>query len=104
MRITGGIYPALEFPAPIPETSEMNEPVESLPLRRTVYTLLIVVAAAIAAARILSVTRLPMATFADNDRSRWDTVRALVDNGTYAIGERLSEKGPDGKLVDRGII
>ncbi|MBV9122540.1 MAG: hypothetical protein JO112_04215 [Planctomycetes bacterium] len=38
----------------------------------------------------------PMPTLGDNDRSRWDTVRALVDQGTYAIGYRdsLPHTGP----------
>jgi hypothetical protein len=43
----------------------------------------------------------PMPTLGDNDRSRWDTVRALVDHGTYAIGHRDLE---DGGYHDRGII
>ena len=30
----------------------------------------------------------PSATHGDNDRSRWDTIRALVEDGTYAIGKR----------------
>ena len=30
----------------------------------------------------------PMPTFGSNDRSRWDTVRALVDEGTFVIGRR----------------
>ncbi len=30
----------------------------------------------------------PMPTFSSNDRSRWATVRALVDEGTYVVGER----------------
>jgi hypothetical protein len=30
----------------------------------------------------------PMPTFSSNDRSRWATVRALVDEGTYVIGTR----------------
>src|SRR5437016_4959891 len=29
-----------------------------------------------------------MPTFSSNDRSRWATVRALVDEGTYAVGKR----------------
>jgi hypothetical protein len=82
----------------------MTTPAKPLSPRRPVYTLLIVIAAAIAAARIVSVTRMPTATFADNDRSRWATVRALVDDGTYAIGRRLPGKGPDGKPIDAGIV
>ena len=30
----------------------------------------------------------PSPTFGSNDRSRWATIRALVDNGTYVIGKR----------------
>jgi hypothetical protein len=31
----------------------------------------------------------PMPTFSSNDRSRWATVRSLVDDGTYVVGRRL---------------
>jgi hypothetical protein len=83
-------------------------------LRRLVYPLLITVAVGMAAGRVLGVvlvyepdihrpagagpndtrrvwptsTPLPMPTFSSNDRSRWATVRALVDDGTYVIGKR----------------
>src|SRR5438132_13695704 len=30
----------------------------------------------------------PMPTFSSNDRSRWATVRTLVDEGTYVVGRR----------------
>jgi hypothetical protein len=81
--------------------------------RRQVYTLLIAVAAAAATGRILSALRAydpdlyrpegavgdvrpawprtrPGAwpTFGSNDRSRFDAVRALVDDGTWVIGRR----------------
>jgi hypothetical protein len=81
--------------------------------RRQVYVLLIVVAAAAATGRILSALRAydpdlyrpegavgdarpawpktrPGAwpTFGSNDRSRFDAVRALVDDGTWVIGRR----------------
>lgn len=69
-----------------------------LPLRRSVYVLLIIIAASAVAGRILAVT-----THADNDRSRWDTVRALVDNGTYAIGHRDTDPANPNKYKDRGI-
>jgi hypothetical protein len=102
----------------------MNEP--AFPYR-TVASILITVALGAVAGRILSVARLydpalaraegdttsklgkwrttrpePMPTHGDNDRSRWDTVRALVDNGTYAIGHR--DVDPEtGKYQDTGI-
>ena len=85
----------------------MNHP------RRLVYGILIVTALAAAAGRILSTQLLfepslfrdekdpsdrrktwpksrpqPMPTFGSNDRSRWATVRNLVDQGTYVIGRR----------------
>jgi hypothetical protein len=31
---------------------------------------------------------LPMPTFSSNDRSRWVTIRALVEQGTYVVGHR----------------
>ncbi len=84
-------------------------------LRRQVYWLMIAVAAAIAVGHVFSAERVyepslapppdvqpdgrnqgwppkgrprPMPTFGSNDRSRWDTVRALVDEGTFVIGRR----------------
>jgi hypothetical protein len=101
---------------------------DSVSLSRTAYALLITVAAGAVAGHILVMTRVyepylyrnesdpqdqrslwprtrpePMPTHGDNDRSRWDTVRALVDNGTYAIGQRDVDAAT-GKNVDRGII
>jgi hypothetical protein len=86
---------------------------EPAPLRRHVYALLIVVAAGMALGHILHAELVlepsrhrreddpndhrrrwpatrpkPMPTFSSNDRSRWATVRALVDRGTYVIGHR----------------
>ncbi len=82
-------------------------------LRRWAYHLIIAVAFATACGRIISVQRVyapafhrdvekkgdrrplwpsarpnPMATFSSNDRSRWATIRALVDEGTYVVGKR----------------
>jgi hypothetical protein len=86
-------------------------------LRRRVYVLVTAVATALAAGRVLSTERVyephlapppgapiekgdgryqawpgqrpaPVPTFGSNDRSRWDTVRALVDGGTFVIGRR----------------
>ncbi len=82
--------------------------------RRSVYTMLIAVAVAMAAGRLLCVVMVyepdihrpenaspddtrriwprsrpePMPTFSSNDRSRWATVRALVDDGTFVVGKR----------------
>lgn len=82
-------------------------------IRKTVYHLLIITAMAMGIGRVLAVVRVyepdlhreegaintvrpqwprtrpnPMPTFGSNDRSRWATVRALVDEGTYVIGRR----------------
>ena len=75
---------------------------DSLPLRRTIYALFITVTASALAGHILAATR-SVPTLSDNDRSRWDTVRALVDDGTYAIGYRYTDP-TTGKFEDRGII
>jgi hypothetical protein len=94
----------------IPTGRRMNS---NQDLRRFVYVLLITVTFATAVGRIWSALRVyeptyhkadndpfdwqpswprgrpkPMPTFGSNDRSRWDTVRALVDHGTYEIGSR----------------
>jgi hypothetical protein len=86
---------------------------ESSTLRKRVYAILATVAAATVAGRILAVELiyepsvhrsdkepltagrpwpavrpLPMPTFGSNDRSRWATVRSLVEEGTYVIGRR----------------
>ena len=44
----------------------------------------------------------PTPFFYSNDRSRWATVRALVDEGTYSIGRQ--ERLPGREPVDRGIV
>src|SRR4029077_4857506 len=47
----------------------------------------------------------PMPTFSSNDRSRWATVRALVDEGTFVIGRRdPAMPGGVNQYGDRGII
>lgn len=73
------------------------------PTRLQIYGLLIAVAVGLAVSRIASAQRVyepalaarwpakvprAVATFSSNDRSRWATVRALVDDGTYVIGSR----------------
>lgn len=97
-------------------------------LRRSVYVVLMVVAVAGTAARVTNaqfvyepslhgpadaanpkaparewpkVRPQPMPTFSSNDRSRWAMVRALVDEGSFAIGRRE----PDGArgYKDTGI-
>lgn len=101
-------------------------------LRRGVYVVLTVVAVAGTAARVMNVERVyepslyrgpgetaqthpkapprdwpkarprPMPTFSSNDRSRWAMVRALVDDGTFAIGRR--EDDGKGGYRDVGIV
>jgi len=110
------------------ESLRTMHPNDSQPLRRTIYMLLITVAAGAVAGRILAVTCIyepylyrneadpkderplwprtrpePVPTLGVNDRSRWDTVRALVDNGTYAIGHRDIDP-TTGTFVDHGIV
>jgi hypothetical protein len=48
----------------------------------------------------------PMPAYSSNDKSRWATVRALVDDRTYVIGHRVSphRTDPRKKYEDVGII
>jgi hypothetical protein len=47
----------------------------------------------------------PMPTFSSNDRARWATIRALVDDGTYVIGRRDSKRASaQNRYGDEGII
>lgn len=46
----------------------------------------------------------PYPTFSSNDRSRWATVRSLVEEGTFVIGKRIpDDKDPKG-YRDEGIL
>lgn len=54
-------------------------------LRRAVYALLILLNLGVMTGRILSVAGFN----GDNDKSRWATIRALVDQHTYVIGLRV---------------
>jgi hypothetical protein len=107
----------------------MNVSTDPASIRRGVYALLIVVAVAGLAGRIVGVGRVyepwlsrppgatddprgdwaatrpePVPTHGDNDRSRWATVRALVENHTYVIGHRDGIDPDTGKPIDRGIV
>ncbi|MCA9122600.1 MAG: hypothetical protein H6822_26060 [Planctomycetaceae bacterium] len=63
-------------------------------LRRIVYTFLIVSSAATMVGRIMSVESRSgkTAMLSANDRSRWCTIRALVDHGTYEIDSVIKRK------------
>lgn len=77
----------------------MNSIIEGDSSQRFTPRLLIVVAVAVAWARILASTPFQGA----NDCSRWVTVRALVDEGTYVIGHRDHDEQTGG-YTDRGIM
>lgn len=70
----------------------MSEGLAARRERRSIYTLLIVIATVLAAGRIATVTSREgdTAFLSANDRSRWCTIAALVEDGTYAI-DRLIE-------------
>lgn len=46
----------------------------------------------------------PTPMFGSNDRSRWATVRALAEEGTYVIGRRVNHEAKAPPFDDRGII
>jgi hypothetical protein len=66
------------------------------PQRRSIYTLMIVIALAVAAGRIAVVTSKEgdTAFLSANDRSRWATVASLVERGTYAIDQQIAITDP----------
>ena len=101
--------------------------VDAVASRRLIYVIFVTVAAGVVAGNIVSVARLyephlfrdaassndlrgawpatrpyPTPTQGDNDRSRWDTIRALVDHGSYAIGHR--DFPASGGFRDSGIV
>jgi hypothetical protein len=91
-------------------------------VRRSIYGLMLLVTVATTVARIANVEFLiepslykayplrkwptekpsPWPSFSSNDRSRWATVRSLVEEGTFVIGQRVEL--PDGKYRDEGIL
>ncbi len=47
----------------------------------------------------------PTPMYSSNDKSRWATVRCLVDEGTYVIGKRIYPDGRDPKTFrDEGVV
>jgi hypothetical protein len=80
------------------------------------YALVIAVSVAMVVGRILSVVFLiepwtkewpadrpaTYPTLSSNDRSRWATIRALVDEGTYVVGKRVVDP-ETGEYEDSGI-
>lgn len=94
--------------------------------RRSLYWLMIVVAVSFMTARVMNVENVvepsltknygrgwpkdppsPWPTFASNDRARWATVKALVEERTCVIGVRetlnpVPATGP--KYIDKGIL
>lgn len=108
----------------------MGQPSELIVSRRMVYTLLIALAAALAAGRILAASLTydpatwrdphnpddkrkawpnprptPTPMFGSNDRSRWATVCALVDEGTFAVGKREpGSAAATNEFGDHGIV
>src|SRR5438874_1116421 len=96
-RLPAEAHP-LEIQSRTSETTGMTVSADA-PLRRTLYTFLCLAAASLAAARILSSKPIQ----GDNDGSRWATIRALGDNGSYVIGVRKPGTKP-GEYIDRGIV
>ena len=72
----------------------------SAPLRRSLYALLILISFGMMTGRVLSVEGFN----GDNDRSRWATIRALVDDHTYVIGLRVYIEQAGDRYEDQGAI
>src|SRR6056297_1020252 len=73
----------------------MSEDVATRRQRRSIYTLLIVIATVLAAGQIAVVASREgdTAFLSANDRSRWCTIAALVEQGTYRIDSYLQRRG-----------
>lgn len=108
----------------------MDQPADSASLRKTIYALLITLAVGGAAGRILAASLVfdphsfkdetnpqdtrkpwpkarpaPTPMCSSNDRSRWATVRALVDDGSYVVGKRdRNQASATNRYGDVGII
>ena len=71
---------------------------ENTALRWSIYWLLIVASAGVMTSRIMQVRssslKDPSPFLSANDRSRWCTIRSLVERGTYAIDDIIFK--PDG--------
>jgi len=98
-------------------TPVMNDPTASL--RRSVYLLLILISFGMITGHIIGVEKviiprtqskwpinqqIPQPTHADNDRSRWATIRALVEENTYVIGVRAFYDEAGEVYEDQGQI
>lgn len=77
-------------------------------LRHSIYGLLIAIAFGMITGHIIGVETGSKATaqptHSDNDRSRWATVRALVEENTYAIGVRVYLDEEEKDCVDIGQL
>lgn len=92
-------------------------PDQTAALRRSVYLILIFIAFGMISGHIIGVERVyqprlgwpskpppAMATHADNDRSRWATIRSLVENQSYSIGLRAYFDEAGKEYQDQGQI
>ncbi|HKB02921.1 MAG TPA: hypothetical protein VKD90_11920 [Gemmataceae bacterium] len=92
-------------------------------LRRAVYLLMLTATTGVLVARVANVEFLyepsfykvhptrkwpdkapnPWPTFSSNDRARWATVKALVEDGTFVIGRRVPDAAAPKGYRDEGI-
>jgi hypothetical protein len=93
-------------------------------LRRSIYSLMLVAAAGMMVARVVNVEFLyepslykaypkrnwpsekpaPQPSFGSNDRARWATVKAIVEDETYVIGRRSGFPSKNKPYTDTGVL
>ncbi len=93
-------------------------------LRRSLYSLMLVATTGMMVARVVNVEFLfepslykaypkrnwpkdkpdPQPSFGSNDRARWATVKALVENGEFKIGERIADPTVPKGYRDEGVL
>jgi hypothetical protein len=97
---SGGRQPPGNVPsqqgAPHQEATTPRCPALRSPLAWPLYTLLIVITAGLVTSRVMSIRapnpKSPTPFQSANDKSRWATIRALVDEGTYALDNVIFDK------------
>src|SRR4051812_1835295 len=93
-------------------------------LRRSMYSLMLVAATGMMVARVVNVEFLyepslykayptrkwptsppaPQPSFGSNDRARWATVKAIVEEHSYIIGHRMEDRSAKDGYRDIGIL
>src|SRR5262245_32965809 len=93
-------------------------------LRRSIYSIMLIAATGMMVARVANVEFLyepslykaypqrkwpdkapePWPTYSSNDRARWATVKALVEDHTFVVGQRVPDTNDPRGYHDEGLV